>query len=49
LSTDKSCNQDQGEKQKRDREVSATHHSIGVTTAHEEDYQLHNELGVANT
>jgi hypothetical protein len=29
--------------------VSATHHPIEVTTAHEEDYQLDNELGVANT
>jgi hypothetical protein len=48
LSTDESCNQDQGEEQKRDREVSATHHPIEGTTAHEEDYQLHNELGVAN-
>jgi len=31
-----------------DREMSATHRSIRVTTSHEEDYQLHDEFGVAN-
>jgi|HubBroStandDraft_4_1064222.scaffolds.fasta_scaffold04094_5 hypothetical protein len=49
LSTGESCSQDQGEEQKRDREMSATHRLSGVTTAPEEDYQLHNELGVAIT
>jgi hypothetical protein len=29
--------------------MSATHRLSGVTTAPEEDYQLHNELGVAIT
>jgi hypothetical protein len=28
--------------------MSATHRSIRVTTSHEEDYQLHDEFGVAN-
>ena len=48
LSADESCSQDQREGRKREREISVTHHQIGVTTTHGEDYQLQNEFGVAN-
>jgi hypothetical protein len=48
LSTGEPCSQDQGEEQKRDREMSATHHPPGATTVHEKDYQLQNEFGVAS-
>jgi hypothetical protein len=29
------------------KDMSGTHRSIRITRSHEEDYQLHNEFGVA--
>jgi hypothetical protein len=46
LSTTEGCSKD--EDYKCDPELSVTHRMIGVTTSHEEDYQLQNEFGVAN-
>jgi hypothetical protein len=48
LSTGEGCSQEQADEYECDREISETHRPIRVTTSHEEDYQLHNEFGVAN-
>jgi hypothetical protein len=48
LSASERRSQDQDEDLRRDCEMSVTHRLSGVTTSREEDYQQHNEFGVAN-